>query len=104
MVDLLLSVDTEIEGKRLVEVELRSRVEPDDLVSGNGELDDLGDRAAGIGSCREYSCDGRVRDVFRIEVRRLDGPIVPETTGGCARMSLQLLVPEDPPVEGRCQD
>jgi hypothetical protein len=33
VVDLLLSVDTEIEGERLVEVELRSRVEPDDLVS-----------------------------------------------------------------------
>ena len=54
MVDLVLPVDAQVEGERLVEVELRSRVEPDHLVSGDGELHDLGDGVVGFGAGCEH--------------------------------------------------
>ena len=63
-VDLVLPLDAEVEGERVIKMERRPCTEPDHLVSGNGELHDLGNGTGGIRAGCEDARDGRVRDVF----------------------------------------
>jgi hypothetical protein len=58
-------------------MELRSSVEPHNVVSGDGELHDLDNGAVGSGASYEHSLDGGVRHVFGIEVGRSTALLLP---------------------------